>query len=162
VDQFNYYGKLSSQFPISPLRVVYSKAGTHPAACVLRDAVGVVDHKLYAATPDSEGEAYYLITILNSEEARGRVEGLQSRGLYGARDFDKVMFTLPIPRFSAGSALHGELEAAGREAETLAVEIAIPDATPFARARRMVRDHLRTHGISDRIDCLVARLLDRS
>ncbi|HZL00697.1 MAG TPA: N-6 DNA methylase, partial [Caulobacteraceae bacterium] len=104
--QFNFYGKLGAQYPIPELRVVYSKAGTQPAACILRDGAGVIDHMLYWATPDSEDEAYFLTAILNAEEARRRVETLQSRGLFGARDFDKVMFTLPIPRFSAASPLH--------------------------------------------------------
>ena len=158
--QFDFYKKLGTQFPIPELRVVYSKAGTHPAACVLRDGAGVIDHKLYWAKPDTEDEAYYLTAILNAEEARRRVETLQSRGLFGARDFDKVMFTLPIPRFSA-AALHVGLAAAGREAETMAAGIAIPPTTPFARARRIVRDHLRERGVSERIDALVARLLDR-
>jgi hypothetical protein len=158
--QFDFYGKLGSQFPTGPLRIVYSKAGTQPAACVLRDETGVVDHKLYWMTPASEDEAYFLTAVLNAEEARRRVETLQSRGLFGARDFDKVMFTLPIPRFSDASALHADLAAAGREAEALAAEVAIPPATPFARARRLVRDHLRANGLSERIDALVARLLD--
>ena len=160
VEQFDFYRKLGGQFPISDLRVVYSKAGSQPAACILRDAAGVIDHKLYWARPDTEDEAYYLTAILNAEEARRRVATLQSRGLFGARDFDKVMFTLPIPRFSAVSPLHIDLAAAGREAETLAARFDISEATPFARARRMVREGLRTQGVSDRIDALVARLLD--
>ena len=158
--QFDFYGKLASQFPIAPLRVVYSKSGNHPAACLLRDIEGVVDHKLYWAVPESEDEGYFLVSVLNAEEARRRVETLQSRGLFGARDFDKVMFTLPIPRFSATSALHGELAAAGREAEGLTAEIEFVDGIAFARARRIVRDQLREHGVSGRIDALVARLLD--
>ena len=89
------------------------------------------------------------------------METLQSRGLFGARDFDKVMFTLPIPRFSATSALHVDLASAGREAETMGAGIAMPPTTPFARARRIVRDELRERGVSERIDALVARLLDR-
>jgi len=57
-------------------------------------------------------------------------------------------------------ALHGELAAVAREAEALAATFEIPEATPFARARRTVRDGLRAAGVSDRIDALVARLLD--
>ncbi|MGI9170320.1 MAG: hypothetical protein ACR2FH_09120, partial [Caulobacteraceae bacterium] len=88
------------------------------------------------------------------------VETLQARGLFGARHFDKVMFTLPIPRFSPAVAAHRDLAAAGREAEALAATFAIPEATPFARARRAVREALRAAGVSGRIDALVARLLD--
>ena len=46
IEQFNYYGKLASQFPIPRLRVVYAKAGTLPAACLVRDSA-IIDHKLY-------------------------------------------------------------------------------------------------------------------
>lgn len=115
---------------------------------------------LYWARPDTADEGYYLMAILNSEEARSRVEDLQSRGLFGARHFDKVMFTLPIPRFSDASPLHRDLAAEARGAEALAATIEIDEATPFARARRVVRDSLRAAGVSDRIDALVARLLD--
>ena len=45
--RWNYHNELGAQFPISPLRVVYAKAGTLPAACVLRDCSAVIDHKLY-------------------------------------------------------------------------------------------------------------------
>ncbi|MEO8926950.1 MAG: N-6 DNA methylase, partial [Caulobacteraceae bacterium] len=160
VQRLNYHNELGVQFPIPSLRVIYSKSGTQPAACLLRDCEGVVDHMLYWTCPDSEEEGYYLVAILNSEEARKRVATLQARGLFGARHFDKVMFTLPIPRFSAASALHDDLAAAGREAEALAATFAIPEATPFARARSLVRGALRVAGVSDRIDALVTRLLD--
>jgi hypothetical protein len=158
-EQFNYYGKLSSQFPISSLRVVYAKAGTQPAAYLLRDLDGVIDHSLYWAQPNSEDEGYFLLAILNSEEVRGRVAQLQARGLFGARHFDKVMFTLPIPRFNEGLTLHRELAEAGREAERFAAGVDIPENTPFQRARRVIRDNLRAAGVSDRIDALVRRLL---
>ena len=159
-EQFNYYGKLTAQFPIRPLRVVYAKAGMHPAATVVKNDRAVIDHKLYWATPDSEDEAYHLVAILNSEAARRRTEHLQSRGLFGARDFDKVIFTLPIPRFDAAIALHGELAAAGREAEVEAGAVDVGEGEPFQRARRKVRDALRASGLSERIDVLVDRLLD--
>jgi hypothetical protein len=53
-EQFNHHGKLASQFPLSPLRVVYAKAGTLPAACLVRDA-SIIDHKLYWCTPRGGG-----------------------------------------------------------------------------------------------------------
>jgi hypothetical protein len=160
IERWNYHNELGAQFPLPPLRVVYTKAGTQPTACMLRDAAGVIDHMLYWAEPASEDEGYYLVAILNSEEARSRVAKLQSRGQWGARHFDKVMFTLPIPRFSAAVGVHRDLAAAGREAEQLAAAVAIDEKTPFARARRQVREALRAHGVSDRIDALVAKLLD--
>ncbi len=60
VQQFDYYGKLSAQFPLAPLRVVYAKAGKQPAACVLHKCTNVIDHKLYWASPRTVPEAAYL------------------------------------------------------------------------------------------------------
>jgi len=159
-DRWNYHNELGAQFPAPPLRIVFSKAGTRPAACLMRDPNGVIDHMLYWAQPESEQEGYYLLSILNSETARKRIESQQVRGLFGARHFDKLILTLPIPRFSATVTLHRDLAETGREAERLAVQFEIKESVPFARARRTVRDGLGAAGVSDRIDVLVARLLD--
>ena len=63
------------------------------AAAILRDDPAAIEHKLYWAGVDTIEEARYLAAILGSEAARRKIEGLQSRGQWGARDFDKVMFT---------------------------------------------------------------------
>jgi hypothetical protein len=97
---------------------------------------------------------------LNSESARARVESLQSRGQWGARDFDKVIFTLPIPRFDASATLHGELAAAANEAERIAMALELPEGIKFQRARKLIRDALVESGIAPQIDRLVMRLLD--
>ena len=47
--------------------------------------------------------------------------------MVGARHFDKVMFTLPIPRFDAETKLHADLAAAGAEAERVAAQVELPD-----------------------------------
>jgi hypothetical protein len=121
----------------------------------------VIDHKLYWSAPASDNEASYLASILNCETARGRTQSLQSRGQWGARDFDKVIFTLPIPRFDETIPLHVDLATAGRAAENLAASVALPEGMKFQRARKLVRDALTEVGISTHIDDLVARLLDR-
>ncbi len=160
VEQYNHHNKLVSQFPVSQLRVVYAKAGTLPAACLVRDA-SLIDHKLYWSPINSEAEAYFLIAILNSETSRARTEALQSRGQWGARDFDKVIFTLPIPRFDSKEKLHRDLAAAGRRAEKVAAAVELPEALKFQRARGLIRDALQDVGIAQRIDALVVQLLDR-
>jgi hypothetical protein len=158
--QFDYYGKLASQFPIAPLRIIYAASGTIPAACVLRDGRSVIEHKLYWTTLMDENEGLYLMAILNSETARSRAERYQSRGQWGARDFDKVMFNLPIPRFDATDKLHRALAEAAGKAEKSAAAVELPEGVRFQRARGLVRDALTTAGISKKIDELVARLLD--
>jgi hypothetical protein len=159
--RWNYHNGLSNQFPSSSFRVAYAASGTNPAALVVRDAEAVIEHVVYWSAPASEDEAHYLAAILNSETARARTEALQARGQFGARHFDKVIWSLPIPRFEAGAALHMELSAAAREAEALAAGVDLPEGVKFQRARAMVRSALREAGIAERIDALVARLLER-
>jgi len=157
--QLDYYGKLTSQFPVAARRVLFSKAGTQPAAAVLRDSGGaVVDHKLYWAVA-SEEEGLYLVAILNSETARSRVAGRQSRGQWGARDFDKLMLSLPIPKFDPKVAVHRNLAAAARRAEAVAAQVPLKDGMHFIRARALIRKALAEDGVSGRIDKLVERLL---
>jgi hypothetical protein len=160
VGRWDYHRELSAQFPIPGLRLVYAKAGTLPAACLLRDERGIVDHMLYWTPLKGATEGLYLAAILNSETARERVQHFQARGQWGARHFDKVMFELPIPRFEANQSLHRELAEAGAAAERIAATVAIPDGMRFQMARRRIREALKADGISDRIDTLVARLLD--
>lgn len=160
VERWNYHGELSAQFPISPLRIVYAKAGMQPAACLLRDRRGVVDHKLYWMTPEGETEGHYLAAVLNSETTRACAEKYQSRGQFGARDFDKVSFNLPIPRFDPKNEIHRALADAAAEAERVAATVALSENVKFQRARGMIRDSLTEAGIARKIDDLVARLLD--
>ncbi|MGO9699553.1 MAG: hypothetical protein ACLPX7_09850 [Xanthobacteraceae bacterium] len=159
--RWNYHNELGAQFPIPRIRVVYAKAGTQPAASLVRGEA-TIDHMLYWASPRSESEGFYLAAILNSETSRARVAATQARGQWGARHFDKVMFTLPIPPFDASQPLHTELAAAASEAERIAAAFDLPGAVKFQRARRLIRDALTESGLAPHIDDLVARLLDQS
>jgi hypothetical protein len=158
-EQQNYNGKLLSQFPGKNLRVVYTKSGTLPAACIIREPNSIVENKLYWSEVVTEFEAFYLSVILNSETTRQRVELYQSRGQFGARDFDKVMFNLPIPLFDAGEPLHRDLAAAGAEAERIAGLVEIPEGERFVAARQRVRRALIADGIGGEIEKLVEKLL---
>lgn len=159
VERFNYHKELSAQFPIAPIRIVYAKAGTLPAACVIRDDRAVIDHMLYWAEPASEEEAHYLCAILNSETARARAAQYQARGQFGARHFDKVMFNLPIPLFAARLKTHRDLAAAGAYAEEVAAGVDLKEGEKFQRARKRVRDALALDGIAGDIEKLVEKLL---
>jgi hypothetical protein len=159
VDRWNFQRGLSSQFPIAPVRVVYAASGTLPAAIVLRNDRAVIEHKLYWTKPASEDEAHFLCAILNSETARSRAEKYQSRGQFGARDFDKVMFNLPIPLFNASDALHRDIAEAGAQAEQVAANVELKEGEKFQRARKRVRDALAEDGIGGDIEKLVEKLL---
>lgn len=158
--QIDHYGKLMVQFPIAPIRIVFAKAGKHPAACIVRDAAGIIDHKLYWWGVRSEPEARYLLAILNSETARALIAPLQTRGEQGERDFDRLVFTLPIPVFDPHDRLHLALAEAGTEAERVAASVLVAEDASFQSARRAIRDALRRDGVAGRTDALVARLLN--
>jgi N-6 DNA Methylase len=160
VELFDYFAQLSSQFPLAPLRVVYAKSGTNPAACVLRGGLAVIENKLYWSAFHIEAETYYITALLNSETTRSRSEAFQSRGQWGARDFDKVIFNLPIPRFDANNPLHTDIAKTAREAEALAASVHLPENIKFQRARGLIRAALTEAGVAQRIDAHVARLLD--
>lgn len=87
---------------------------------------------------------------------------MQARGQWGARDFDKVMFNLPIPKFDSSEPLHNDLAAAAAEAERIAAAFELPETVKFQRARRLIRDALTEAGIAPHIGDLVARLLDQA
>jgi SAM-dependent methyltransferase len=159
LDRWDYQHELTAQFPTPPLRVVYAASGTLPAAALLRGPTAICEHKLYWTGIDDDNEARYLLAILNSETARARVEHLQSRGQWGARDFDKVIFSLPIQPFDAGNELHQRLASAAERAERVAAEVQLPEGEHFVRARQRIREALREDGVAAEIDRLVGELL---
>ncbi|MGH6899070.1 MAG: hypothetical protein ACREJ5_21405 [Geminicoccaceae bacterium] len=160
IDQLDYYGKLSAQFPIGSIRVVFAKAGSNPAAAVVRNSEGIVENALYWLATEQPQEALFLEAVLNSETARARAERYQAMGQWGARHFDKVMFNLPIPKFDPNVKLHRDLAVSAERAERVAAAVPLKEGEHFTRTRKRVRDALRADGVADEIDKLVERLLE--
>ncbi len=158
-EQLDYYGKLSAQFPIAPLRIVYAASGSLPAAAIVRDNRAVVEHALYWKSVSTDSEAHYLLALINSDALRKAVEQYQARGQFGARHFDKVLWNLPIPKFDPTSRLHRSLADAGKRAEESAKLVDLVEGEKFQRARKRVRDALIEAGIAKEIDKLVEKLL---
>lgn len=159
LEQLDYYRQLTSQFPIAEIRVLYSRSGTLQAAAIVQDREANVDNSLYWAAVRTLAEARYLVAIFNSETARARVAPLQSQGQWGARDFHKLMLSLPIPRYDRHAALHGELAAAAESAERIAAAVPLTAGMHFVAARKRVREALVEDGIAGHIEALVAQLL---
>lgn len=159
VQRWNYQRGVTNQFPIAPIRVVYAASGSQPAAVMLTDTKAVVEHKIYWTKASDENEAHFLCAIINSETARAAGERYQSRGQFGARDFDKVIWNLPIPRYDAKLKLHRDLATAGKSAEEKAALVILKEGEKFQRARKRVRDALIADGIAGDIEKLVEKLL---
>lgn len=160
-EQLDYYGKLSVQFPVPSVRVVFAASGTLPAAATVDDRQAMIDNSLYWALC-GEREAQFIIATLNSELVRERIEAMQARGLWGARHFHKLMFELPIPLFNVNDPLHRELAAAAARAAKIAASVPLKDNMYFVTARKHIRAALHDDGIAQEIEELVKRLLKNS
>ncbi len=157
-ENLDYLRKLSQQFPINPTRIAYAKAGTLLAACIVEDAKAVIDHKAYWTAARSVGEARYLTAILNCDALRLRIADKQSKGQGGARDFDNLMWELPIPEYDARDPLHRDLAALAAEAEQVAAAVPLTEGAYFTTHRKAIRAALEASGVSRRIDALIARI----
>lgn len=155
--RMDYHQQLTRQLPAAQWRVVYTKAGNSLAAARIAGQ-GVVDHKLYWAAVSSEAEGRYLVAVLNSATLLARVRPLQSRGLFGPRDFDKNVFRVPIPTYSEGDERHRQLVALAEHAEAVAASVAI-DGLDSRAARRKINATLQDDGVQQQIEGILEQVL---
>ena len=149
------------------VRVAYTGIGT-PTATIIADNHAILDHALYQTECASEDEARYLMAVLNSNELTAAAETFMSRGLYGARNFHKHGWKLPIPRYDASDPLHVRLSELGgtaeQECKALIANSHImsnPAGDAQAReARRMIRHEWQPNSpTAQAIEVAVAELL---
>ena len=98
------------------IRIAYTTQG-EPTAAIIKDNYSVLDHKLFQTVCQSAEEAHYVLAIINSNALTTAAETFMTKGLYGARDFHKHGWKLPIPRHDAGDPLHVRLSQLGKAAE---------------------------------------------
>lgn len=158
LDQIDYRRKLQAQFPAGPNRVVYSKGGMYLAAARISNPNIVIDHGLYWGAAASADEARYLVAILNSEALLELVRPLQARGEHNPRHFDKYVFKVPIPLYSADDPAHERLADLADRAEAVAAAVELP-AVSFQAQRRRIREALVADGVAKEIDDEVRGLL---
>ena len=168
----DHYGKLSSQLKWQqspgdrPVRVVYTTSGEPTAALLLGDKV-LVDHVLYWVSCKNIHEAYFLLSIINSDGLYEAVSPMMPTGQFGARHLHKHLWKLPIPEFDPGDPLHAEVSAAGEAAaEGAARQLARlreeRDRVTVTIARRELRKWLRASPEGKSVEDAVGRLLNAS
>ena len=162
LDRIDYHRQLSAQLPPATHRVLYTASGNTLAAARLDDTSAVIEHKLYWAAVSGIDEARYLTSILNSAEVLRRVAPLQAIGLFGARDFDKNVFHVPIPTYDWSNPKHLDLVKLAAEAEKAANDVDVTAHTDFKKSRAAVRLKLSSSGIASRIEAAVSALLPAS
>ena len=104
------------------VRVAYTTSG-QPTATIIRDKRAVIESKAYQVKCQTENEAHYILAVINSNEIAAAAAAFMTRGLYGARDFHKHGWKLPIPRRDASDPLHVRLSELGKTAEQECADI---------------------------------------
>ncbi|OLS15033.1 MAG: putative BseRI endonuclease [Promethearchaeota archaeon CR_4] len=93
-DYIAYNGKTTNPLQTRRLKVIYNAIGRKRVkAAVLKQTI-LIDDSLYYYTPDSEAEAYYLATILNSNIVSFTVVNIKDE-----RNIHKNPWRLPIPHW---------------------------------------------------------------
>ena len=130
------------------LRIVYTKNG-EPTAAIIEDNHAIVDHALFQATCESRDEANFLMAVLNSEEMATRAKPFcTTNWAKKIRNFQKLGWKLPIPRYDAADPLHARLSELGKAAEQECAAIIAnvdiltkPPGDAQARAARQLLRH---------------------
>ena len=97
LQRLNFQNGLALQLSRGTNRVVYTAAGNSIAAARVTNPNDIIEHKLYWMALPNKDAALYVTAILNAPEITSRISHYQSRGLFGARDIDKLVWDLPIP-----------------------------------------------------------------
>lgn len=156
--QLDYMSKLSKQLGGAKHRIIYSRSGNTLAAARIEDPRYIIDQTLYWIPAKNINEAYYLTAVLNSGATTQAVSAYQSRGLFGARDFAKYVWMLPIPTFDSSDELHNQIASLGQQAEQLAELVELPKESRFQTSRKIIRAELQNAGLTAQLDTAVLKL----
>lgn len=159
LNRIDYHGQLSAQVPIPATRLVYAASGNTLPASLLTDPDAIIEHKLYWAPVATVAEGHYLCAIINSATLLERVKPLQALGLFGGRDWDKNIFSVPFPLFDHSDEVHLRLSALGERAAEFAADVDVSPGRTFQARRKLVAAALAESGISAEIDAAVAELV---
>ncbi len=157
--QMDHMHKLSCQAGQGGARILYTKAGTRLSAARISASDALVDHKAYWALARSADEAAYLIAVVNSAAVLDKVTDLQPHGQRDKRDFDNLVWTLPIPEYDEADPLHRDLAAAASHAEQVAAAVEVGESQHFTARRRAIRAALAADGVAAEIEAMVDALL---
>lgn len=158
VGQLDYHNKLTAQYPIAPIRVVYAASGMHLCAARIQNHRALMAHSLYWCRVHTVEEARYLCAILNAVCVTELVRPYMSYGK-DERHIDKHVWKLPIPLFDANKRAHMKLAEQAAEVEAAVAALELDDNLHFAARRRRVREFLADHPTAQKIEAAVAKLL---
>ena len=156
----DHYRKLTSQFPLAPIRVVYGASGMHVTACRVTDPQAVVEHQLNWATARSIEEAQYLCSVLNSTAVTKAVKPFMTSGKGGGRHINSNLWKVPIPLYDGEDSLHRHLAELGGRAEQYVFSLDIQESRAHGSMRSKIRKRLAEEELGVEIEAAVEALLN--
>jgi len=153
----DYRKKLTRQNPKARFRVVYPASATYLVSCVidrrlesllvkvdetslpLRNLVS--DITTYYYDTNSEEEAHYLCSVLNSKIIDEIIKPMQSRGQFGPRDFHKKPLELTIPKYDPLNPIHKKLSKLGKKAAKI-ISSQLPKIMDKYKAKVLMPQHV--------------------
>jgi SAM-dependent methyltransferase len=152
----DYRRKLTSQCLTGYHTVLYSRAGTNLASCVMPEASAkakelsvagfVADTDTYFYRTKNETEAHYLCAFLNAGYVDKAIKPYQTRGAWGERDIHRRPFeVVPIPRFSPEDERHVKLAELSKQCHDKVTKLSLTGKSiGFLRnkAREQLKDEL--------------------
>ena len=155
----DHYRKLTSQFPIAPIRVVYGASGMHVTACRVTNQQAIVEHQLNWAAARSVEEARYMCSVLNSVAVTKAVEPFMVSGKGGGRHIGSHLWKLPISLYDASDELHRNLADLGGQAEQFVSGLDIKPSKAHGSMRAKIRKQLADSEVGQSIEEAVNALL---
>jgi hypothetical protein len=116
----NYWNKLKKQANNKPFIIVYNASGSNLKAAVINNEKQkiIVGSENYYYSTNSESEAYYLSSILNSPILSKNIKIIKS-----SRHIHKRPFTFPIPVYDESNFDHNELAKWGKKCENVVQDL---------------------------------------
>lgn len=149
--------------------VLYNSSAKDANATVVNrkeiDLDFIVEHKTYVYYPQSKEDAFYLVSILNSETPNKLMKDFQSKGLFGARDVHKKILDIYYPKFDETNKTHLKLAELGELANIKAREYLAQNppqqelsAIHLGKLRVAIKKHLSKEMAE--IDKIVKKLIE--
>lgn len=163
LDRINFNSALEKQLLVTRddsdlCRVVYNGAGQHLRATRCGRSKVLVEHACYWWDTNSEREAQYLVSMLNSQCLQNAYRECRKSD----RHFETHIWNgVPIPCYEPRNDGHLELAGLCLEAENLAAKIlrGLDLTNRQEKLSRQIKDALKESGISDRIDEAARKVL---
>jgi len=150
--RLDYQHLLTCQHTTGYHTVVYNRAGTNLASCVISPPLSktglpvrgfAVDADTYYYQTKDDIEAHYLCAFLNAPHVDKTIKPYQTRGQWGERDIHRRPFEyVPIPKFDPKDEKHRKLAELSKECHEKVAKLALTGKS-IGLLRNKVREHLK-------------------